>query len=114
MPVACPRCGKDVVIGSLRCKACGADARKATGPPRLSFSDAIGHDIEAWAEARFGKGFVRRNKIVDRLQEISPEYVLWLRQPEETRGEAPPLDYDQQLEADTLMKEYTSLLPPMD
>ena len=111
MPAPCPSCGHDLILGSLRCQYCGADARGAQGAaPRLSFADAIGHDVEAFVTRLMGAAFVRRNKIVDRLHELSPEFLAWARQDIATRGPCPPLSREQETEIDALMDEYTRLL----
>jgi len=113
VPVVCPRCARALVIGSLRCARCGADARGARPhpAPRLSLADAIGHEsLEAHALRVMGWRWLRRQKLVDALRGFAPAYLAWARLPARTRGPAPRLPGCAGALARALLTEYRVLL----
>ena len=106
----CPRCGQLLVIGSLRCKHCGADTHKVRPiSPMLGVADVIGHDVEAFLEKSLGLKRTRRAKILDEMDAICPGFTEWARQPAATRGAPPPIAPERQAELDALCEEYDSL-----
>jgi hypothetical protein len=72
---ACPSCRAPLVEGALRCKLCGADARRAEdGPVGASFT-----------LAGIAPRAARAAELLDELAGLAPEVLAWWRRADRPR-----------------------------
>lgn len=109
MRIKCSRCSALLVMGSLRCRHCGADARAA--PPATDLgvdSSALFTAVErdplftAWVNA------------INRLEEISPAVSTWRRHPIGRSTPRPDAHPRHRAEVDELELEIDQLKAKMD
>ncbi len=109
MPVFCPACAALIALGSLRCRACGVDARTVKPSfPMLGVLDVTGYNLDAYLAHRWPR-FYRRNVIVERLHDLAPAFARWLATPLHRRGPRPSLEPEIEVQAEQLIAEYETL-----